>query len=437
MGWFFNCRAPCDGSMLLIQRLALLLLFALPAFLPNTALADYPKTLTRYELTGWGQSNSSYEALCSYFLNVKQTAYQNETIVISSCTETGVLLQGSDYYNNGIKKYGSCNGVETLWGSGICEGEAPPPPPPPPPPCEAGCNGACGSPYKVYGSSYGFTGCIGGCTYNFGNGIEGSGGGYWIVQVGSNTGQTCTNPTPAPDVQLPSPEYDCVKSGKSYGTVNGVVVCVNGGTPGTPTLKTVDSGTKVTTTDANGNEVTTTTPPTETIAGTDPNGTPIISETATNADGTKIKTESTKDSFCESNPNSPLCKAEETCVKTPDAPVCKHLCEKYPNSIACQEKASFFTDLKKAIFGTLETDLASAPADGGILTQDIDLSFAEVSLPQSMSCPPPISIAFGGHAVSISYDWLCDYADSFRPVVIAFAYMAAIMIVFGATRKEA
>jgi hypothetical protein len=433
--------------MLLIQRLALLLFFALPAFLPNTAMADYPKTLTRYELTGWGQSNSTYEALCSYFLNVKQTAYPNETIVIASCTETGVLLQGSDYYNNGIKKYGSCNGVETLWGSGICEGEPPPPTCTPPlvlnpttNQCESTCPPKKGQQTPYFKASPSASdSCVAGCLVAMIDGSCGTNtsGAMGCFYTGEFTGADCTAATsPAGTPPPPSPEYDCIKSGKSYGTVNGAVVCVPAGTPASNPITSQTAGTKVTTTDANGVE-TTTAGPVQTVTTTgDANGVPVVTVETVNADGTKIKTAATKASYCEENPNSQLCKAEQTCVATPNAPVCKHLCEKYPNSIACQEKTSFFSDLKKSIFGTLEADLASAPADGGIVTQNIELDFAKVALPESMACPPPVSLSFGSHSVSISYDWLCEYADSFRPVVVAFAYMAAIMIVFGAFKKE-
>jgi hypothetical protein len=148
------------------------------------------------------------------------------------------------------------------------------------------------------------------------------------------------------------------------------------------------------------------------------------SSDGTSSSGSQEKTQ-TKEDYCALNPASTNCKQQTACEEKPDGPTCKHFCEAYPDSVAC-------ADLK-----SLKDEISALPADGGWLKKEFNLTFTKTVVPESAGCPPPVTLNIGFTSISIPYDWLCQYAESFRSVVIAFAYMAAISILIGAYRKEA
>jgi hypothetical protein len=449
--------------MFLIQRLALLFLFALPSFLPNTAYAiDDPA-----DVTGWLYSGgttlfpSALEActgklvelgLTQYTAKLNTTATQTSYSCLythNNASFTTVSVQASCPSNatkitlSGVYycRYADCvapqvfNTVTNACAApclspnttnpttGVCE----------PPPCEAGCTGVCGSSYKLNVTNLPSTTCINNCNYNTGDGIAGSTGG-WLFIVGRNLGTSCTPPTPLPDTAPPScPECDCIKSGKSYGTVNGTVVCTTLGSTGSApaVIKTSSTSTSSGSTTSSTGEPTTSSTETQqdTIRIYNGDGTVSSSTQAStsNSDGSTSTTTGTKtqstDDFCSENPTSEACKQQSQCEENPNTPACKHFCEEYPNSVTCAD------------FNTFWEEAASLPADGGIITQSKDLTFDTVDIQGNNSCPVPVNLSFGGHSISVSYNWLCEYAESFRPVVIAFAYLAAIAIFFGAFRR--
>lgn len=300
--------------------------------------------------------------------------------------------------------------------TGACEA-------PPPPDCEPGCNGACGQ-QKVYNRLRTLT-CIDLCIYRLGGGMEielSNGQSRAFMTVQENTGQACTpaeeEPT-TPDPQ-PCPECACQEQGKSYVVMAGVATCVEPGTPGSEPVKKQDPPKIETTTPAptpenpNPEPVETVTPsPIITItpapAGSPPGTGPTVTETTTNPDGSTTSTAQGQDKFCQANPTHALCKADEA----------KRFCEENPDVLACQKLGE--------------------PGEGeAIGEKTIDLGFSPVDVPGSTggSCPAPVTISIGGRSASLSWDWLCQYANGIKPAVLAVAWLSAALIVFGAVRER-
>lgn len=90
-------------------------------------------------------------------------------------------------------------------------------------------------------------------------------------------------------------------------------------------------------------------------------------------------------------------------------------CDKYPESIGCSE------------YGEV-TEPENIP------TVDVGINFSPSSL-GSGSCPAPqtMNLHFVG-AVQLSYQPVCDFASAVRPFFLAFAYLAAGMLVIGEVR---
>lgn len=227
------------------------------------------------------------------------------------------------------------------------------------------------------------------------------------------TGSTCSgqtssaslnNPTSTQPPPADSPETDCLKSGNTFGTVNGVTVCVpKGSSSGAPT-KTTDSSTTTTTTkDANGNTKSTGTSATTTELSQD--GSAVVTkETKTNPDGssTITETQTSKDNFCEKNPNNSICK------KSDDTP---SSCEDNPNSPQCMD--------------------VGEPDENPVLGESTrTVTFTPVSITAGGGCPSDKSVSIAGRSITFSYSWLCQYASMFKPFMLAFAYLSAAMFLF-------
>lgn len=421
--------------MSLVHRFLLILFFCIPATFSNTANADYPKTFLYYQSGNYGTQNSSYEPICIYLKNrIEGYGY---SITSYQCTETRVNITYWDVgYNQAIdiiKKYGSCNGVVSEWGNGMCAGNPPTCTAPQvwdsstgtcETPCVAGCNGACGSYYSA--ASQPSQACINKCYYNTLDGIASSSGGGWVFLVGNNTGQKCstsdaTQPPPA------CPECDCIKQGKTYGTVNGAVVCVAKGTPNSAHTTSKDQSTSSSTTtnkDASGATTNTDSTSQTKSESQSVNGdkvTTTTTTTTTNADGTSTQNQTEKTEsigeYCKNNPSAPLC-AQKTD------------CDKYPDSVGCKKSSDFIKDL----IGEAGADTETIQQKG--VTIGSDFNFNPVSLPSSSGCPAPVTVSLAGRSVTLSYSWLCSYASAFKPLVTAFALFLAYGIVASALRSE-
>jgi len=294
----------------------------------------------------------------------------------------------------------------------------------PPIECEPGCNGACGQQRK-YNRLRTLT-CINQCIYRLGGGTEIQlADGYsraWMT-VQDNTGQSCTPAEEEPTTPdpVPCPECACQEQGKSYIVMAGAATCIDPGTPGSEPIKKQDPPKIETTTppatpeNPNPEPVETVTPsPIITItpapAGSPPGTGPTVTQTTTNADGSTTSTAQGQDQFCQSNPNHPLCKADDA----------KKFCEENPDVLACQ---------------TLGGPEGEEEAIG---EKEVNLDFAVVDIPgaQGGSCPAPVTLSVGGQSISLSWDWLCQWASGIKPAVLAVAWLSAALIVFGAVREE-
>jgi hypothetical protein len=243
--------------------------------------------------------------------------------------------------------------------------------------------------------------CLSGCEIAIGGlGIEM--GGSWCAQVGRYTGRSCAeagdiSPVPAESPtsdgkidpegeRLPkdSPEKKCVDQGQGFGSVNGVVICVD---PTTTTGKKTDT-TK--TTDSTG-QTTTSTTTTDTKTVKNPDGSTTTITTVTNPDGTKTETTTTTSGSANGGGGN----------------------------------------------GNGDGDFGwGEPGEEGALTEKEAgaSSLTPVEIAGGASCPPPVSLPHGWGEVR--YDLACSLADKVRPIVLAFAWLAAGLIVIGGVKGD-
>ena len=196
----------------------------------------------------------------------------------------------------------------------------------------------------------------------------------------------------------------CVNAGQGWGTVNGVVACTgpagvvttgsSGASQGDTNQRTGDpngpapgdnqsSNTQKQTT-CDGDSCTTTTTKTTTFGGANPDGT---------GDGSK----QTVDKSTKTQSQSEYCK------ENPEAAVCK---------------------------GKNQDDWGVAPEEGALTSQAVGpSSITPVSLGGSGSCPAPITLPHNWGQVS--YQPACDLAGMIKPITLAFAWLAAVLIAVG------
>jgi hypothetical protein len=85
-------------------------------------------------------------------------------------------------------------------------------------------------------------------------------------------------------------------------------------------------------------------------------------------------------------------------------------CEDFPDASACEE-------------------LGEPEEQAELPSEDRDLSFDQ-ELSDAGSCPGPYSLSILGRSYSLEWTPLCDLASGVRPVVIALAWLSAIVFVF-------
>lgn len=227
------------------------------------------------------------------------------------------------------------------------------------------------------------------------------------------TGLACSGQTPSSSLSNPAstqpppsdtPETACLKNGQSYGTVNGVSVCVpKSSSSSTPVKDTAATTTSTTNTDPSGNQ--STTGSTE-VKNVTQDGDQITSTTTkTNADGSKSESTVTQPAseFCASNPNHSICKKADEDTSS--------VCEDNPDLPQCYQRGE--AEEGDAIGETTKT-----------------VSFAPKAITSAVSCPASKSVSVFGHSSTIDYAPVCTYAADFRPFIIAFAYLSAAMFLF-------
>lgn len=447
--------------MQIIKNILLICFFLIPAFIANTAYADYPATKVykadnlpsawqiTYQLNEEDACQKMEQGLAgdtqTYYVYIPNNGSPNTGYCASKFYVNNAFAAqynifwykkcGTQYQNWTVAPVGVCSGNPPTCtapqvynpATGNCEA----------PTCTEGCNGACDSYYKYPSTSYPSSGCIDGCSYKFGDGIQTSDNTSWVILVRNNTGQTCTNPTPTASSGENTPEYDCVQKAQTYGTVNGTVVCVPLGTPNTAPVVKYDSTTGTassSSTNPDGSPATstntTTNTTTQTTYNTDGSVTTTNVTNITNGDGSTSTQETqqtqTKNDYCADNPASSICRQQNICADDPNIPACKHFCEKYPNSLACQNAQDYVGNP------------SAIPNVANLTTNTINIpsSLPTIAVHSSAQCPAPVVFTAYGTSTTLSFDWLCDYASYFKPLLIAFSLLAAAYIVSGTRRDE-
>lgn len=461
--------------MATFQRLILLFVFVLPAFLPGTALADYAKTYTRHRLHFNNQYYSDKQSACTAFVNAKRASYPGENIQQTSCSDTTVQAQGwsagYQYYSSGITKYGSCNGVESEWGNGICTGSCVAPQTlqsdgtcavPPPPPCTEG---------KVVFDDYtevnksNAVGCLNGCEYyvpysepeldcDFASGGVGTCK-YLYHTVFKESGIECSGNDALPPPVDPSPPTceacKCMEKGGAWGTVNGINTCVPQGSPGAPPVTTpippqVKTETPPPTAEnPNPTPVTTTTNSNVNVTITsNANGDPVITTETTNADGSKTTTSATKGQYCAANPNAELCggdgvgknnsyngacNPDGTVNVQCDGDAIQCAIAKQSAELNCslqpkQEEVDAYTAAKNFQL----TDLPSDPTKRTVINVPETL---DATTPFGAACPEDMYFTLNGHQFTLPISTWCPYLAWLGNVFLALAYLYGARALIG------
>ena len=93
-------------------------------------------------------------------------------------------------------------------------------------------------------------------------------------------------------------------------------------------------------------------------------------------------------------------------------------CDKYPNASACKP-------------------LGAAPAEPPLVTKVVPLQITPLSGfgPSSATCPADRSTVVHGMTLAMSWQPFCQFANGIRPVVIAVAWISAILAFMGLGRK--
>lgn len=327
----------------------------------------------------------------------------------------------------------------------------------PPVECTPGCNGACGS-YKSF-KGFRTRTCIDSCIYKLGAGIAvtlSTGETSVGHDVRENTGQSCEGIDDSPNLPTPCPECECQQQGKSWASMNGTTVCMNPGTPGSQPVTKQDPPETKTETPAptpenpNPEPVTTETPaPIITITPNPAGGSPDITETVTNPDGSTTSTTQSQSSYCQKNPTASVCKqADEEAKKGSWSGSCGAFqCE--GDAVNCaiarkihQDRCDDLDDMqqfenaaslgKKLLNGEHEADVTAflnGEGDsnksinvGGLVSENGAYQFAA-------QCLSDIQFSIGGHAITVPISKVCPYFEMIGLFLLAAAYLAALRIV--------
>ncbi|UOF80596.1 neisseria meningitidis tspb protein [Inoviridae sp.] len=247
-----------------------------------------------------------------------------------------------------------------------------------------------------------------------------------------------TNPNNQQPAPTNSPEADCIKQGKSFGTVNGQVVCVASGTPGSPAIKsTATSTTTTTNTGTNGTQTSSGSSQTQTVTQ---DGQIVKTETkTTNPDGT-ITTESKEqpfDKFCEQNPNNKLCKMESeskfsgSCAATfsceGDAVQCAIALKQHQMYCEAIEDNPVRDDFTNEVAANAGKGLSDWIPQS-IVNIPTDLTGQKL-LPNA--CLADMVFPIVGHSITLPLSKLCPALEFCGTVVKLFSYLFSAIIIFG------
>lgn len=299
--------------------------------------------------------------------------------------------------------------------------------------------------YSGTGTSVPISTCIDNCTATFAGTDDFSvvAGNSWSVAANPIfTGKSCGDTAAQGHrVLKTSAEYDCVSAGKSFGYVNGSVVCVKpqAGKDTTTNSKTTSNAdgtstkvdvTKVMNCSADGSCVTQTTTTTTTISATGVAGTSYTNQTVEKTSGTSASpsgTASGNSSFCSDNPQSPLCSKGSFSGVCGSPPACEG------DPVQCATAKAVFEQNCKTLPAGKPVDNEGPVGKKTIAVSSVN---ADGFLPSDGSCMPDKVVSVMGREVVFKMSYVCEYARMLRPIIIISAWIAALAIVFGSGNKN-
>lgn len=218
-------------------------------------------------------------------------------------------------------------------------------------------------------------------------------------------------------------EGTCPSKGMCSGKVNNVTVCI-ACSPGTETKTPVPGGTKTETVNGDGtktqisefgsgSETKTETKTTNPDGSTSTSGVGTGTKKTTTCTGDTCTTK-TETTTTITNPDGTTSTSVGVTTETSDKGT---YCEKNPKSQACTGEAS----------GD-DIDFGNVPEEGALTEQSRGVqSVTVIDLPSNASCPSDIRLPVG----SLSWGPICDAASWLKPLILAFAWLSAGLIVIG------
>lgn len=323
------------------------------------------------------------------------------------------------------------------------------------PVCEAGQGGSA----KVFTSSPPETFCSFGCTVRIGMCMRMSEDDP-LSCVTTTTGASCTPTENDPGAGMPDEVEDetaasCMEQGKTVGEVNGVLVCVERGTPGG--AETIDENTTSQETEVDGS-VTKVDKTTTTITNIDGSVTVITTTVTTTGVGTPGESTSTEiDAFtgtrtqvCADRPNLPVCRSggggggdgegEDGGGEFAGSCASGFVCEGDPIQCAIAKEqhvraCQLFEDetdeslvYANALAGDDPGDAALDPANArevGLEGVIDDGGFLAGSCLDDLVVP-----LWDGQSLTVPFSELCPHLEFMGMIVVAFSMLAAARIMF-------
>jgi hypothetical protein len=247
-----------------------------------------------------------------------------------------------------------------------------------------------------------------------------------------------TNPANQNPPPTNTPEADCIKQGKSFGTINGQVVCVSQGTPGSPVVtSTGTSSTSTETTNPDGSTNSSGSSQTDTVSQ---DGAIVKTETKTeNSDGT-ITTETKEqpiDKFCEQNPNSKLCKLDSE-SKFAGSCAASFTCEgdAIQCAIALKQHQAYCEAIEdNPVRDQFTSEVAENAGKGlsdwipqSVINIPTDLTGQKLL---SSACIPDMTFPLAGQSFTLPLSKLCPALEFCGTIVKLFSYLFSAIIIFG------
>lgn len=342
----------------------------------------------------------------------------------------------------------ACGPGEGMWADGTCY-----------PGCPVGPGPATGT-FQIGSGNIPDTFCKGGCEYEgagVGVGLPGVG---WGWQAGNRTGKVCAagregeGASSAPTASDGTPsEKSCAEKGEGFATMGGVTVC-SGPSSSTKTTSSkvtttpTSTTTSTTTTSCRGSECSTTTTSTYTSGGSGPGGTGPGSTTVpgtgpgTSGEGEgEVKEDESKDSFCQENPDSPICKissfggacapgASPTCDG--DAVQCAQAAEAWKIRCALLTEPTDAAYLKgKAIAAGGSDDVVSPVDPTKVATVDVAgiVTAAGGVRTLSASCIPSPTFSVMGSSFTLDTSLFCEFASIIGYMMVAASTVIAVRMI--------